>query len=200
MDWGSPMGFQYAHDHPDNVRGIAFWEALVRPITPTTAEASTRALFKVLKTSVGGHLLVQRANILLNILLGQLVSRKLSAEEKAAYHAPFATYNSRYAMRAVVGALPVDGFPKAAHDSMQAYSDWLCTTTDLPKLMLVASKPLVGKPQFVAWTAEHFPNLKVVELEGAHFLQENAPDKVSAVIIEWIGTIPPMRASVRASC
>lgn len=195
MDWGSPMGFQYAHDHPGNVRGIAFWEAIVRPITPSTAEVSTRTFFKLLKTSVGGHLLVQRANILLNVLLGQLVSRKLSTEEKAAYHAPFKTHTSRYAIRAVIGALPVDGFPRAAHDSMQAYSDWLCTTTELPKLMLVASKPLVGKPQFVAWTVAHFPNLKVVEVEGAHFLQEDAPDKISALLIEWIGTLPPIRTA-----
>ena len=32
-DWGSALGFHYARRHESNVRGIAFMEAIVRPIT-----------------------------------------------------------------------------------------------------------------------------------------------------------------------
>jgi len=32
-DWGSGLGFRYAHAHEDNVRGIAFMEGLVRTVS-----------------------------------------------------------------------------------------------------------------------------------------------------------------------
>jgi haloalkane dehalogenase len=34
-DWGSGLGFDYAQRHPDNVKGIAFMEAVVAPAMPT---------------------------------------------------------------------------------------------------------------------------------------------------------------------
>jgi haloalkane dehalogenase len=67
MDFGSPMGFQYTHDHPTNVRAIAFWETLVRPNAPETAEFSTRLLLEVLHTAAGGRFLLQRINFGINV-------------------------------------------------------------------------------------------------------------------------------------
>ena len=32
-DWGSALGFHWAHRHADAVRGIAYMEAIVRPLT-----------------------------------------------------------------------------------------------------------------------------------------------------------------------
>ena len=31
-DWGSGLGFHYSVEHPDNIRGIVFMEAIVRPM------------------------------------------------------------------------------------------------------------------------------------------------------------------------
>src|ERR1700747_983784 len=33
-DWGSVLGFDWARSHPDAVRGIAYMEAIVAPLTP----------------------------------------------------------------------------------------------------------------------------------------------------------------------
>jgi len=32
-DWGSALGFHWAHRHPDRVVGIVFTEAIVTPVT-----------------------------------------------------------------------------------------------------------------------------------------------------------------------
>ncbi|MEL7232893.1 MAG: alpha/beta fold hydrolase, partial [Chloroflexota bacterium] len=32
-DWGSALGFHYAMQHEDNVKGVAFMEAIVRPMS-----------------------------------------------------------------------------------------------------------------------------------------------------------------------
>ena len=33
-DWGSGLGFHWAHTHPEAVKGIAFMEAIVAPLPP----------------------------------------------------------------------------------------------------------------------------------------------------------------------
>ena len=32
-DWGSGLGFRWAHEHKDRIKGLAFMEAMVRPLT-----------------------------------------------------------------------------------------------------------------------------------------------------------------------
>jgi haloalkane dehalogenase len=45
-DWGSGLGFHYATRHPNNVKAIAFMEAIVRPSNWADANPIERALFK----------------------------------------------------------------------------------------------------------------------------------------------------------
>src|SRR5581483_8153618 len=52
-DWGSALGFDWARRHPDRLRGIAYMEAIVRPLV--WPEWSERAvdIFKALRSPAG---------------------------------------------------------------------------------------------------------------------------------------------------
>lgn len=44
-DWGSGLGFQYAARHPDNVKALAFMEAILLPIPSYEAMGEKGASF-----------------------------------------------------------------------------------------------------------------------------------------------------------
>jgi haloalkane dehalogenase len=45
-DWGSGLGFHYANTHRDNIKGIAFMEALIQPSTWKEFPANYKVVFK----------------------------------------------------------------------------------------------------------------------------------------------------------
>ena len=60
-DWGSALGFHYARRHEANVKGIAFMEAVVRPLTWDEWPHTVRALFQQFRTpEVGWDLIVNK--------------------------------------------------------------------------------------------------------------------------------------------
>ena len=50
-DWGSALGFYYAMRHPENVKGLAFMEAIIAPVPSWDAfPAQVRELFQSFRT------------------------------------------------------------------------------------------------------------------------------------------------------
>src|SRR5438270_12117338 len=49
-DWGSALGFDWANRHRGAVRGIAYLEALVRPLTVDEFSVTQRSFFQALRT------------------------------------------------------------------------------------------------------------------------------------------------------
>jgi haloalkane dehalogenase len=187
MDFGSPLGFAYARGHPNNVAAIAFWEAIVRPITPQTAPLSTRLTFKVLNSSFGGTFFVQRLNVLIRVVLHILVERKLDAAEVKAYGEPYSTYKSRYGVRACAAALSVNGSPKESHDAMLASAEWLTQSAQVLKLFIKTKNGTVVDKATAAWIEASFPNLTTVDLgKGSHFVQEEYPDELGEILVKFI--------------
>ena len=45
-DWGSALGFDWARRHSDRVKGIAFMEAIVRPVTWSDWPEAARGVFQ----------------------------------------------------------------------------------------------------------------------------------------------------------
>src|SRR5262249_7248221 len=48
-DWGSALGFDWAHRHPAAVRGIAYMEAIVRPLTWSEWPEAARGIFQAMR-------------------------------------------------------------------------------------------------------------------------------------------------------
>jgi len=51
-DWGSALGFNYAMHHEDNVKGIAFMEAFLMPLTWDTypSNVNVKKIFQTIRT------------------------------------------------------------------------------------------------------------------------------------------------------
>src|SRR5262249_3193093 len=99
QDWGSALGFDYAMRHEDNVRGIAFFEAILKPyeswdvFPKSDPQDPSGDLFRRFRRGgVGGEgwKLIVEDNYFIETLLPQLVEPyKLTREEWEAYRKPF---------------------------------------------------------------------------------------------------------------
>ena len=97
-DWGSALGFHWAARHPDAVKGIAYMEAIVRPLQWSEWSQQAVAIFKALRSPAGDEMILKNNIFVERILPGSII-RKLSAEEMDAYRKPFVQPASRGARR-----------------------------------------------------------------------------------------------------
>jgi haloalkane dehalogenase len=193
-DWGSVLGFDWANRHRDAVAGIAYMEAVVRPVGWDDLSEAAVPMFEALRSPAGEQLILAE-NMYVEQALPQMVLRRLSDEEMEAYRAPFRTPGeSRRAMLTLCREVPVDGHPKAVWDIEAAYADWL-PTTSFPKLFVNAEPGafLVGAKRECCRT---WRNQTEVTVPGLHFLQEDSPHEIGAAIAAWLrqcarGHLPP---------
>jgi len=184
-DWGSGLGFHYANMHRNNVKGIAFMEAIVRPMTFKEMPRQVRTLFKMFRTTFIGWLLISVANIFVNKLTTGMIVRKLTKEEFENYKRPYPTVASRKPVRVWPTELPLDGKPKRVYDKVVAYNKWL-TETNVPKLFLFAHPGALVTEEWIDYVKTNFPNTKSADIgKGLHFVQEDSPAEIGEAIAEW---------------
>ena len=56
-DWGSALGFHWAHRYPERVKGIAYMEAIVRSMAWEEWPAPARAIFQAMRTQAGEEII-----------------------------------------------------------------------------------------------------------------------------------------------
>jgi len=184
-DWGSGLGFHYANTHRDNIKGIAFMEAIFRPITWDGMPPGMKMPFKMLRTPFIGWLMISVANIFIKKMIPDMITRKLSKEELDYYSAPYPTIRSRKPVRVWPLEIPIDGKPKRVHDKVVAYSKWL-TESNIPKLCLYAHPGAIIRDEGVLWIKDHFPNTYMLDIgKGVHYIQEDNPHKIGQEIANW---------------
>ena len=76
-DWGSALGFHWARNHPDLVRGIAYMEALVSPVEWSEWPESGRGIFQGFRSGKGEDLVLTR-NLFVEGVLPNSIIRKLT--------------------------------------------------------------------------------------------------------------------------
>src|SRR5215207_4087137 len=59
-DWGSALGFYWAYRHPERVRGIAYMEAVVRPLTWEEWRDESREIFQDLRSEAGEEMVLEK--------------------------------------------------------------------------------------------------------------------------------------------
>ncbi|MDP2322678.1 MAG: haloalkane dehalogenase, partial [Gammaproteobacteria bacterium] len=107
-DWGSALGFHWAREHAEQIAGIAYMEALVRPLTWTEWPAASQGIFQGLRSAKGEELILEK-NVFIERILPGSIMRKLGDAEMAAYRKPFATPGEdRRPMLAWPRELPLD--------------------------------------------------------------------------------------------
>jgi haloalkane dehalogenase len=185
QDWGSGLGFRWAHEHPDDVRAIAFMEAMVRPMSYSDLPGSLKFAMRLMRAPFFNWLMIGVANLFLRKLLPDLTHREMSPEALEHYRSAFPTVASRRAVRQWPREVPFDGKPADNYAVVMAYVDWL-TRTEIPKLLFHGDDGVAIKAPEIAWCRGNLPSLQVVDLgPGKHFLQETHPDTIGEELSAW---------------
>src|SRR5207249_5578966 len=121
--------------HPDRVAGIAFMEAIVRPLAWQEWPEASRELFRAYRTPGVGEKLILEKNVFVERVLPGSILRTLAPEEMQAYREPFPDPASRRPVWRWPNQIPLDGEPKDVVEIAAAYAHWL-GESEVPKLLL----------------------------------------------------------------
>lgn len=187
-DWGGALAFDWAARHPGRVRGVAFTETIVKPMSWQEFPAAGRDLFRSFKTPGVGEEMVLDGD-LFDGLQGTVATR-LDAETLDAYRKPYATRDSRLPLLRWTRAMPLGGEPTDVTARVRDYDEWLATSADVPKLMLTF-EPGPGTmmtPQLIDWCATNIANLDIAhrELVAGHHTPEDHPEAIATAIASWL--------------
>ena len=134
-DWGSALGFDWAYQHPDSILGIAYMEAIVRPLTWDEWPELARNIFKGFRSSSGEELILEK-NMFIEGILPNSIIRNLSEEEMAVYRKPFINPGEdRRPTLSWPREIPIDGNPENVVEIVSRYAKWL-ENSDVPKLKI----------------------------------------------------------------
>ena len=184
-DWGSALGFHYARRHEANVKGIAFMEAIVRPVTWDEWPRTVRPLFQKFRTPEAGWDLVVNKNVFVEQVLPGAIMRDLTDQEMDAYRAPFLDPPSRKPVWRWPNEIPVDGEPADVVELVGAYADWL-GQSQVPKLLLYSHPGAILRSELVEWCRQNVSALDTVDIgPGLHFVQEDRPHEIGKAIGGW---------------
>jgi len=182
-DWGSALGFHWAHRNPARVRAIAYMEAIVQPRAWADFPHGRDELFRALRGPQGESLVLDR-NFFVETVLPRSTLRTLEQREMEAYRAPFRTKESRLPTLVFPRELPIDGTPEDVVASVEAYGKWLAGS-DIPKLLFSAEPGamLVGRALHFA---RSWPNQQEVAIRGIHYVQEDSAEEIGAALRNFL--------------
>ncbi len=182
-DWGSALGFDWANRHRDAVKGIAYMEAIVRPMTWDDWPEAARAVFQGFRSPAGEDMVLDK-NVFVERILPGSVLRPLTDEEMGQYRRPYLQPGEdRRPTLTWPRQIPLQGEPPDVVDIVSQYGEWLAAST-VPKLFVNAEPGaiLTGPQRDFCRT---WPNQQEVTVAGNHFLQEDSPDEIGAAIASW---------------
>jgi len=182
-DWGSALGFDWANRHRDAVRGLAYMEALVRPLGWEDVNPRARPIFEALRSPAGERMVLEE-NAFIERNLPATILRTLSDAEMAEYRRPFLEPGEgRRPTLSWPRQIPIDGEPADVAAIIGAYADWL-SRSSVPKLFVRAEPGTLGDAVLAFCRAWHAQTEVVVR--GHHVPQEDSPREIGQAIAGWL--------------
>ena len=183
-DWGSALGFDWAQQNSDKVRGIAYMEAVVCPMTWADWPDSARQIFQGLRSKEGESMVLDK-NVFVERVLPGSVIRTMGEEEMAVYRRPFENPGEdRRPTLTWPRQIPLEGEPEDVVAIVAEYAKWL-QQSDIPKLFINAEPgAILTGPQ--REFCRGLANQTEVTVPGIHFLQEDSPDEIATALSEWL--------------
>jgi haloalkane dehalogenase len=183
-DWGSALGFDWANRNQEAMQGIAYMEAIVRPIEWSEWPEDATPIFQGLRSAAGEEMILEK-NLFVEAILPGSILRKLSEKEMQAYREPFANEGEgRRPTLTWPRQIPLGGEPADVVKVVGDYAKWLSQST-LPKLLIKANPGAILNGAVLEY-ARTWPNQKEVEVAGSHFIQEDSPDEIGAAISDFV--------------
>jgi len=187
-DWGSALGFHYAMRNEDNIKGIAFMEALLSTWRYEDMSEQNVQFFEMVRGENSRELLVDQ-NFFIEKVIPMAVVRDLSDEGMDDYREPFVDPASREPVWRWPQEVPIDGEPADVHAAVTEYAAKL-EASDVPKLLLYAQPGMITLEPVVEWAKANLKNLTAVDIgPGAHYIQEDNPHAIGSELVKWYGSL-----------
>jgi haloalkane dehalogenase len=182
-DWGGALAFDWAARHPERTRGVAFMEAIIRPLSWEEFPAPARARYEALRTPGVGEQLALEENV---VLASMNTLTPLSDADMETYRRPYPTAESRRPLLAWTRSIPFDGEPADVARRLEAYGEWLASSEDVPKLLLTFEGAVSVGPEMIAWCVQHIANIEIENCGPAgHQAPHDQPEAIAAAITAW---------------
>ncbi|MDN3354342.1 haloalkane dehalogenase [Actinomadura sp. DC4] len=182
-DWGGALAFDWAARHPGRVRGIAFFESIVKPMAWEDLSSQARERSRRIRTEqVDGDLLVRQA------FTGGVLT-PVDDKDLKEYLAPYPTPESGRPVLAWARQIPLGGEPAALIERIEAYDAWLANSEDVPKLLLTfeGSPTLLIGREMADWCARNIASLETVACgEAGHHVPEDRPEEIATAVADWM--------------
>ena len=186
-DWGSALGFHWAHRNPDRIAGLVYMEALVCPLTWEDWPEQARNIFQAIRSPAGEELVLEK-NIFVERILPASVLRGLGDAEMEVYRDHYREPGeSRRPTLTWPREIPIEGAPEDVVAIVRDYGAWLAGS-DLPKLFVNADPGtiLTGRQREFcrAW-----PNQREMTVRGLHFIQEDSPVEIGRAVAGFVADL-----------
>ena len=187
-DWGSALGFCWAQRNQERIKGLAYMEAFVRPLTWDEWPERARPLFRELRSPAGEEMVLQK-NLFVEDVLPMSVIRTLRDEEMLVYRRPYIEPGeSRRPTLVWPREIPFDGEPADVAEIFERYSRWLAES-NVPKLFINGDPgSILRGPQ--RDFCRTWPNQQELTVPGRHYLQEDSPNEIGRAIAAWHASLP----------
>ena len=182
-DWGTGVGFLWAMRHPAAVKGVAYMEGIVKPVSWSDWPESAVGIFKGFRSDKGEDLILNR-NMFIEGVLPSSVIRPLSNTEMDAYRAPHLETDDRQPLLNWPRQIPIEGEPEDVVALVNEYGAFMAAS-DIPKLFINADPGSI----FVGAQREFcrsWPNQQEVTVKGLHFIQEDSPVEIGQAVANWL--------------
>jgi haloalkane dehalogenase len=182
-DWGSALGFDWANRHREAVRGIAYMEAIVKPLTWDEWPKAAKPPFQGFRSPAGEKLILEQ-NLFIEQVLPTSILRKLEDAEMETYRAPFREPGEdRRPTLTWPRQILIEGEPEDVLAIVEDYGRWL-SESPVPKLFIDAEPGAILRGAAREF-CRSWPNTTEVKVKGIHFVQEDSPDEIGRAISEW---------------
>jgi len=182
-DWGSGIGFLWAMRNAAVMKGVAYMEAIVRPVDWADWPESAVGIFKGFRSDKGEDMILNR-NMFIEAVLPSSVIRTLTDTEMDAYRAPHLESDDRQPLLNWPRQIPIQGEPQNVVELATQYSTFMAGS-DIPKLFINADPGsiLVGAQREFC---RSWPNQQEVTVKGTHFIQEDSPVEIGQAVASWL--------------
>ena len=181
-DWGSALGFNWAYENQQDIKGICYMEAIVQNITWDDWPKDAKSIFQGFRSDAGENLILKK-NLFIEGILPNAIIRNLTEIEMGVYRRPFLEEIDRRPTLDWPRQIPINNEPEDVCKIVEDYSSWM-SINEIPKLFINADPGsiLTGKQREFC---RKWKNQQELTVKGNHFIQEDSPKEIGKGISNW---------------
>jgi pimeloyl-ACP methyl ester carboxylesterase len=186
-DWGGMIGMAYASRYPERIKRLIVLNTSAFRLPPGKKLPWQIA---IIRNTFLGPLLVRGLNLFSAGLVRWCVTRRLTAEERAGYLAPYRTWRDRIAVLRFIQDIPLT--PRdPSYELVKSVEEGLSRFSDVPMLICWGARDFVFDDAFLNGWKERFPRAEVHRFTDAHHLvREDEGPRIVSLVRDFLARHP----------